>query len=98
MTRAQTSDWKEQPLTKARMACGCCLRSAPQGVCAYGNICEHCPGYRSEPALLAVLSARRVDGQALAEDAQRRGWNDEARRHTALVDRLDAITTNTHAA
>jgi len=48
--------------------------------------------------MLAVLSAQRVDAQALAEDAERRGWNDEARRHTALVDRLDAIITKTSAA
>ena len=87
--------WREQPLIKARMAGGYCLRTAAQGVCAYTNICEHCPNYRSEPAMLAVLSAQRVDAQALAEDAQRRGWNDEARRHTLLIDRLDSIIAST---
>jgi integrase len=94
-------DWREQPLIKARMAGGYCLRTAAQGVCAYTNICEHCPNYRSEPAMLAVLSAQRVDAKALAQDAQRRGWNDEATRHTKLVDRLDALivhqTPNAHA-
>jgi hypothetical protein len=40
--------------------------------------------------MLAVLSAQRIDAQALAEDAQRRGWNDEATRHTALVDSIIA--------
>jgi integrase len=102
LPEAQTStpdgDWREQPLIKARMAGGYCLRTAAQGVCAYTNICEHCPNYRSEPKMLAVLSAQRVDAQALAADAQRRGWNDEAKRHAALVDRLDAIITNTNAA
>jgi hypothetical protein len=48
--------------------------------------------------MLAVLSAQRVDAQALAEDAERHGWNDEARRHTALVDRLDDVITRTRAA
>ena len=48
--------------------------------------------------MLAVLSAQRVDAQQLAEDAQDRGWTDEATRHAALVDRLDAIITNTNAA
>ncbi len=91
-------DWREQPLIKARMAGGYCLRTAAQGVCAYTNICEHCPNYRSEPAMLAVLSAQRVDAQALADDAERRGWNDEARRHVALVDRLDGIISKTNAA
>jgi hypothetical protein len=84
-------DWRELPLLKSRLAGGYCLRTAAQGVCAYTNICEHCPNFRSEPAMLAVLSAQRVDAQALAEDAQRRGWNDEANRHAALVDRLDSI-------
>jgi len=92
------SQWREQPLIKARLAGGYCLRTPSQGVCAYTNICEHCPNYRSEPAMLHILSAQRVDAQALAEDAQRRGWNEEARRHAALVDRLDAIITNTNAA
>lgn len=91
-------DWREQPLIKARMAGGYCLRTAAQGVCAYTNICEHCPNYRSEPAMLAVLSAQRVDAQALADDARRRGWNDEARRHVALVDRLDGIISKPNAA
>jgi hypothetical protein len=48
--------------------------------------------------MLAVLSTQRTDAKALAEDAERRGWNDEARRHTALVNRLDAIIANTNAA
>jgi YD repeat-containing protein len=91
-------DWRELPLIKSRMAGGYCLRTAAQGVCPYTNVCEHCPNYRSEPALLAVLSAQRVDAQALADDARRRGWNDEATRHAALVDRLDAIMAKTSAA
>jgi hypothetical protein len=89
--REPDGDWRELPLIKSRLAGGYCLRTAAQGVCAYTNICEHCPNFRSEPALLAVLSAQRIDAQALAEDAQRRGWNDEAKRHAALVDRLDSI-------
>jgi hypothetical protein len=84
-------DWRELPMIKSRLAGGYCLRTAAQGVCAYTNICEHCPNFRSEPAMLAVLSAQRVDAQALDEDAQRRGWNGEANRHAALVDSLDSI-------
>jgi hypothetical protein len=48
--------------------------------------------------MLAALSAQRIDAQALAEDARRRGWSDEATRHAALVDRLDAIISKTNAA
>ena len=48
--------------------------------------------------MLAVLSAQRVGAQALADDGRRRGWNDEATRHAALVERLDAIVAKTRAA
>jgi integrase len=44
------------------------------------------------------LFDKTTDAKALAEDAERRGWSDEARRHTALVRRLDAIIADTHAA
>lgn len=97
-THAPDGDWRELPLIKSRLAGGYCLRTAAQGVCAYTNICEHCPNFRSEPAMLAVLSAQRVDAQQLAEDAQDRGWTDEATRHAALVDRLDAIIARSTAA
>jgi hypothetical protein len=48
--------------------------------------------------MLAVLSAQRADTRQLAQDAERRGWNDEADRHLALVERLDAIIAKTNAA
>jgi hypothetical protein len=50
------------------------------------------------PSMLAVLSAQRADARQLAEDAQARGWNDEADRHLALVERLEAIIAKTNAA
>jgi integrase len=62
-THAPDGDWRELPLIKSRLAGGYCLRTAAQGVCAYTNICEHCPNFRSEPAMLAVLSAQRADAQ-----------------------------------
>jgi len=52
-------DWRELPLIKSRLAGGYCIRTAAQGVCAYTNLCEHCPNFRSEPAMLAILSAQR---------------------------------------
>jgi hypothetical protein len=48
--------------------------------------------------MLAVLSAQRADACQLAEDAERRGWNDEADRRLALVERLDAIIAKTNTA
>src|SRR5690625_3620306 len=88
-------DWKETPLLKSRMAGGFCLRAPAQGACTYANICEHCPSYRSEPSSLPILAAQRVDAQALARDAEQRGWIDEADRHHKLIARLDALIVDT---
>jgi hypothetical protein len=97
-TDAPDGGWRDLPLIKSRLAGGYCLRTAAQGVCAYTNICEHCPSFRSEPGMLHVLAAQRADAQQLAEDAEQRGWSDDAIRHTQLVDRLDALIARTNAA
>ena len=83
--------WQDTPLIKARLSGGYCLRTAAQGVCAYTNICEHCPNYRTDATFLPILAAQRVDAEALAADAERRGWGDEVARHRRLVDRLDIL-------
>jgi len=90
-------NWRDAPLIKARLAGGYCLRTAAQGSCAYANICEHCPNFRSEASFLPVLQLQRADAQALAADAQARGWGDEAARHRRLIERLDLLITQTHA-
>lgn len=85
-------DWKDTPLLKSRMAGGFCLRAPAQGACSYANICEHCPSYRAEPSLsLPILAAQRVDADALARDAEQRGWITEAERHKQLISRLDIL-------
>ena len=88
-------DWKDTSLLKSRMAGGFCLRAPAQGACSYANICEHCPSYRSEPSSLPILAAQRVDADALARDAEQRGWIDEAERHHKLIARLDALIADT---
>lgn len=90
-------DWQDTPLLKSRMAGGFCLRAPAQGACTYANICEHCPSYRSEPSSLPILAAQRVDAEALARDAEQRGWIEEAARHHKLLARLDALITDTEA-
>ena len=85
------ADWKDSPVLKSRMAGGFCLRAPAQGACPYANICEHCPSFRSDSTHLPVLAAQRQDAQALAADAQARGWIDEADRHHRLIARLDAV-------
>ena len=84
-------DWKAAPAIKARLASGYCLRAPAQGACPYANICEHCPSFRTDVASISVLSAQRVDAEALAKDAEARGWIDEADRHRRLITRLDTL-------
>lgn len=90
-------DWRQAPLIKARLAGGYCLRAAAQGACAYANICEHCPNFRSEASFLPILAAQRTDAEALAADAEQRGWGKEAARHRALVERLDLLMSRAQA-
>jgi site-specific recombinase XerD len=90
-------NWRDAPLIKARLAGGYCLRTAAQGTCAYANICEHCPNFRSEASFLPVLQLQRADAETLAADAAARGWSEEAARHRRLIDRLDLLITQAHA-
>jgi len=84
-------EWRDAPAIKARLAGGYCLRAPAQGACPYANICEHCPSFRTDAASISVLGAQRVDAEALAADAEARGWLDEADRHRRLVARLDTL-------
>ncbi|MBI3256344.1 MAG: tyrosine-type recombinase/integrase [Actinobacteria bacterium] len=88
-------DWRDGPAIKARLAGGHCLRAPAQGSCPYANICEYCPNFRTDTASLGILAAQRVDTAALAADAERRGWIDEADRHHRLLDRLDHLIAQT---
>ena len=88
---AAEGDWHQAPALKARLAGGYCLRAPAQGACPYANICEHCPNFRTDAASVAILSAQRVDTEALAADAAARGWIDEAHRHRQLISRLDTL-------
>ena len=83
-------DWKQAPAVKARLAGGFCVRAQVQGPCAYANICEHCPNFRTDTGYLPVLAAQRADTETLARDAEARGWTGEAERHRRLLERLDA--------
>jgi integrase len=91
------TDWKKAPLIKARLAGGYCLRSVAQGACAYANICEHCPNFRTEASFLPILLLQRVDAEALAADAVERGWGDEVARHRRLIERIDAAIAKANA-
>ncbi|CAG7618214.1 tyrosine-type recombinase/integrase [Rhodococcus opacus] len=90
--------WKDAPAIKSRLAGGYCLRAPAQGSCPYANICEHCPSFHTDATHLGVLAAQRVDAHDLAEDAEKRGWIDEAERHRTLVSRLDALIAQSETA
>lgn len=90
-------NWRDAPLIKARLAGGYCLRTAAQGSCAYANICEHCPNFRSGASFLPVLQLQRVDAEALAADAAARGWGAETARHRRLIERLDMLIARADA-
>ena len=92
-----SGNWQDAPLIKSRLAGGCCLRTATQGPCAYANICEHGPNFRSETSFLPVLQLQRADAETLAADAAARGWGDEAARHRRLIERLDLLIAQAHA-
>ena len=89
--------WKDSPVIKSRLAGGFCLRAPAQGACACANICEHCPNFRTDATYLPVLAAQRTDAQALAEDAEARGWITEATRHRDLLARLDTLISKAQA-
>lgn len=90
-------DWRDEPAIKSRLAGGYCLRAPAQGACPYANICEHCPSFRTDAASVSVLAAQRVDAEALAQDAEARGWIEEADRHRRLITRLDALLAEEEA-
>jgi hypothetical protein len=94
---ALEGDWRQAPLLKARLAGGYCLRTPAQGARAYANICEHCPNFRTEASFLPILATQRTDAEALAADAEQRGWAEEAARHRALVQRLDLLISRAQA-
>jgi len=95
---ALDTDWRSAPLIKARLAGGYCVRTLAQGTCAYTNICEHCPNYRSDATFLPTLLTQRADAVSLMADAEARGWGDEAARHRRLIDRLDRLISGAESA
>ena len=86
----------ERALTLARQRLG----TLPEGRTALplaGITSEHCPNFRTDTTYLPVLAAQRTDAQALAEDAEARGWITEATRHRDLLTRLDTLISKAQA-
>lgn len=95
---ALDTDWRDSALIKTRLGNGYCVRTLAQGTCAYTNICEHCPTFRSDVTFLSTLLTQRVDVEALVSDAEARGWGEEAARHRRLIERLDRLISDAQSA
>jgi hypothetical protein len=95
---ALDTDWRSAPLIKARLCGGYCVRALAQGACAYTNICEYCPNYRSDVTFLPTLLTQRADTALLISDAEARGWVEEVTRHCRLIDRLDRLISDVQSA
>jgi hypothetical protein len=92
------TDLRNAPLIKARLSGGCFVGTLAQGACAYTNICDHCPNYRSDSTFLPTLLTQRGDTASLVADAEAHGWGKEAARHRHLFERLDRFISNAQSA
>lgn len=81
-------DWLHTEMLKTRLAHGFCSRDPVAGACGYANICEQCDNFVPDPERADILTGQRDDVTALRDDAQQRGWTDEAARHTRVADSL----------
>jgi integrase len=90
-TRAVPSkvDWLHTEMLKTRVAHGFCSRHPAAGACPYANICEQCDNFVADPNRADILADQRDDIRALRDDAEQRGWADEAARHQRVADALD---------
>jgi len=86
-------EWLHAEMLKTRLAHGYCSRPQAAGACPYANICDQCDNFVPAPDATEVLSAQIVDVHALRADAQARGWDDEAARHTRVAEALQTHLT-----
>lgn len=84
-------EWLHSEMIKTRVAHGYCSRHLTAGACSYANICEQCDNYVPDPNRRNILDAQLADVIILRDDAEQRGWTNEASRHQHVADAL-----NTH--
>ncbi|MGH9092126.1 MAG: tyrosine-type recombinase/integrase, partial [Acidimicrobiales bacterium] len=78
-------DWLHAEMLKTRLAHGFCSRETVAGACAYANICEQCDNFVPDPDRAQLLNEQLDDVRALRDDANARGWTDEAARHDRVL-------------
>lgn len=81
-------DWLQSEFLKTRVAHGYCSRHLAAEACPYANICEQCDNFVPAPENRDVLAGQLADVTVLRADAQTRGWDTEAARHDAVINRL----------
>jgi integrase len=82
-------DWIASEFLKTRLAHGYCSRHLTAGACPYANICETCDNFVPGPEHLPVLRDQLADIRQLRDDAHQRGWTDEKKRHSRVIDALE---------
>jgi integrase len=82
-------DWLHDEMLKTRVAHGFCSRDPIAGACGYANVCEQCDNFVPDPNRVDVLDEQHADIVALRDDAQARGWTDEAARHDRVANDLE---------
>jgi integrase len=81
--------WLSTEMLKTRVAHGFCARELAADACPYANVCETCPNFVTTPEFAPALEAQLHDISVLRDDAQRRGWTSEVRRHERVIESLD---------
>ena len=80
--------WLGAEMLKTRLAAGYCARPIAAGPCSYANICEQCDNFQPAPEFAEALRDQLADVTVLREDAEQRGWTDEATRHDRVANAL----------
>jgi integrase len=81
-------DWLHTEMLKTRIAHGFCSRDPIAGACPYANMCEQCDNFVPDPDQRDVITGQLDDIRALHDDAEQRGWTDEAARHERVAGHL----------
>lgn len=82
-------DWLHDEMLKTRLAHGFCSRDPIAGACNYANICEQCDNFVPDPERADLITEQLADIVVLRDDAEARGWTDEAARHDRVVNDLN---------
>lgn len=81
-------DWLHSEMLKTRVAHGFCSRDPIAGACPYANVCEQCDNFIPDPDQRHVITDQLDDIRVLHDDAEHRGWTDEAARHERVAGQL----------